>query len=144
MSTKKDKIVERLQVCAYERLCVSCWSGILSSYLDQFLGAFLNQESQDVRFYLFFFPKVFDPNSGSNEFQSQVFNWPAQCLVQGLYVRRYLGLQHVTQPWPSLGGQQRWLPKFGWVNSTHWNLRSSDSQINIAAYTVYPKLMSSS
>lgn len=75
-------------------------------------------------------PIVFDPNSGSSKFQSQVFKWPPQCLVQGLYVWWYLCLQHVAQPWPSLGGQQKRLPKFEWANSAHWNLRSSDSQIN--------------
>ena len=35
---KKEEAIIRLRLIAYERLCAHCWSGVLSDYLDRFLG----------------------------------------------------------------------------------------------------------
>ena len=43
MASVKSDIVEYLKVVGYERLCLSCWLGELTDYLDEFLGLRLNR-----------------------------------------------------------------------------------------------------
>jgi len=38
MASVKSDIVEHLKVVGYERLCLSCWMGELTAYLDELLG----------------------------------------------------------------------------------------------------------
>lgn len=55
MASVKSDIVEYLKVVGYERLCLSCWLGELTVYLDKILGLQLKminygpKESSDLQ-----------------------------------------------------------------------------------------------
>lgn len=47
-STNTQEMLERLHLASYEKLCVSCWAGVLIPYLDQWLGLKLSVLSQEL------------------------------------------------------------------------------------------------
>lgn len=47
--TNTQEMLERLHLASYEKLCVSCWTGVLIPYLDQWLGLKWSVLSQELK-----------------------------------------------------------------------------------------------